>query len=275
MSSERSRIEVPFTTSSSRRLMSVASIVPEAYPSDGPATEADRTAATELIGDLLGDFLEYPATHFPGVNGEFVLVFPDISRTDAGSVLERARRAVRNRPDVPDVMVSFSAGLASNDVAEDQQRTLETARELRSDAQVKGGDRVQIQTEESSEQPTILLAEDDTLTARLIVHRLQREGYIVVHHPDGQSALEAAQEAGAGAYALAILDVKMPRMDGFELLGRIKEDPELASTPVVMLTGMGAEHDVVRALSGGADDYILKPFSPTELALRVQRLLAQ
>jgi DNA-binding response OmpR family regulator len=64
-------------------------------------------------------------------------------------------------------------------------------------------------------------------------------------------------------------------MDCFELSGQMKEDPELASTPVVMLTGMGAEHDVDRALSGGADDYILKPFSLTELALRVQRLLAQ
>ncbi len=204
-----SRIEVPFKAPSSHQLMSVASIVPEAYPTDGPTTEADRAAATGLIGDLLGDYLEYPASHFPGVNGEFVLVFPDISKTDAGSVLERARRAVRNRPDVPDVMVSFSAGLASNEVAEDQQRTLDTGRELRSDAQVKGGDRVQIQTEENSEQPTILLAEDDTLTARLIVHRLQREGHIVVHHPDDQSALEAAQEAGAGAYALAILDMKI------------------------------------------------------------------
>ena len=66
MNSERSRIEVPFIAPSSHRLMSVASIVPEAYPSDGPATEADRAAATELIGDLLGDYLEYPASHFPG-----------------------------------------------------------------------------------------------------------------------------------------------------------------------------------------------------------------
>ena len=133
---------------------------------------------------------------------------------------------------------------------------------------------MEAQPEKIHRRPTILLAEDDNLTARLIVHRLEREGYTVEHHPDGQSALDAFQAAESGTIALAILDVKMPRMDGFELLSRIKEDPTLASIPVVMLTGMGAEHDVVRALTGGADDYILKPFSPTELALRVQRLLA-
>lgn len=127
----------------------------------------------------------------------------------------------------------------------------------------------------ADERPVILLAEDDTLTARLIVHRLEREGFIVAHYPDGRSALEAAQDPDNRPFALAILDVKMPSMDGFELLGRLKEDPSLGEIPVVMLTGMGAEQDVVRALSGGADDYILKPFSPTELALRVQRLLAR
>lgn len=127
----------------------------------------------------------------------------------------------------------------------------------------------------AEDRPMILLAEDDTLTARLIVHRLEREGLVVAHYPDGQAALEAAQDPDNKPYSLAILDVKMPRMDGFELLSRLKEDSRLGDIPVVMLTGMGAEQDVVRALSGGADDYILKPFSPTELALRVQRLLAR
>lgn len=127
----------------------------------------------------------------------------------------------------------------------------------------------------ADQRPRILLAEDDALTARLIVHRLEREGYEVFHCENGQQALDSAQESDSRPFSLAILDVKMPRMDGFELLGRMKEDPRLASIPVVMLTGMGTEQDVVRALSGGADDYILKPFSPTELALRVQRLLAR
>ncbi len=129
-------------------------------------------------------------------------------------------------------------------------------------------------SEPKRDRPTIVLAEDDALTARLVVHRLEREGFAVDHFTDGRGAFEAIKAHRPDGYALVILDVKMPHMDGFEVLGRMKEDPALAETPVVMLTGMGAEHDVVRALSEGADDYILKPFSPTELTLRVQRLLA-
>ncbi|MDF1595977.1 MAG: response regulator [Acidimicrobiia bacterium] len=275
MIDDRARTEPPRPHSSKRQLMTVASIMPEAFPSEGSATPVDTETAAQLVDELLAAHLEPPATRFPGVGDEIVCVFPDLDRTEAAGFLETARLRVRNRADIPDVMVSFSAGLAADTRNDDRQLTLDTARLLRSDAQAKGGDRVQIQTEATGDRRTILLAEDDTLTDRLIIHRLQREGYVVVHHPDGQSALEAAQAAGPQPYALAIFDVKMPRMDGFELLGRFKEDPNLASTPVVMLTGMGAEQDVVRALSGGADDYILKPFSPTELALRVQRLLAK
>ncbi len=274
MIDDRARTE-PRPRSSKRQLMTVASIIPEAFPSEGTPTAADTETAAQLVDEILATHLVPPARHFPGVGDEIVCVFPDLDRAEAAGLLETARHRIRNRTEIPEVMVSFSAGLAADTRDEDRQRTLDTARLLRSDAQAKGGDRVQIQPEATGEGRTILLAEDDLLTARLIIHRLQREGYAVVHHPDGQSALEAAQAAGPQPYALAIFDVKMPRMDGFELLGRFKEDPKLASTPVVMLTGMGAEQDVVRALSGGADDYILKPFSPTELALRVQRLLAK
>ena len=171
-------------------------------------------------------------------------------------------------------MISFPTRAVTYDVTIDRPRTL-IGETTSSHCQAEGGDRVPTETGGTSGRPVILLAEDDALTARLIVHRLEREGYEVLHYPDGQAALDAAQANDAEPYALAILDVKMPRMDGFELLGRLKEDPKLAPTPVVMLTGMGSEQDVVRALSGGADDYILKPFSPTELALRVQRLLAR
>lgn len=253
----------------------IASVVAEAFASDGHVTSVDTQAAAIIVGEALTSYLAPPAAHFPGVDGELVCIFPDLGRDDAAGVLNTARRALRNRQDIPDVMVSFSAGLATTEATEDRQRTLDTARQLRTNAQSRGGDRVQIQTDAPDERPLILLAEDDALTARLIIHRLQAEGYDVAHHPDGQSALEAARSAGSEPYALAILDVKMPRMDGFELLDRLKEDPKLGSTPVVMLTGMGAEQDVARALTSGADDYILKPFSPTELALRVQRLLAK
>jgi DNA-binding response OmpR family regulator len=70
-----------------------------------------------------------------------------------------------------------------------------------------------------------------------------------------------------------LLDVNMPGMDGFELLRRIKRDPHLCDTPIVMLTASGMSRDVVEALEIGAADYITKPFSPAELMARVRRIM--
>ena len=116
----------------------------------------------------------------------------------------------------------------------------------------------------------ILVAEDDDLIAALIGHRLARDGLEVRRFTDGASALEAA---GAMRAALAILDVKMPAMDGFELLERLRAMPTWADTPVLMLTSMGNERDIARGLALGANDYMVKPFSPVELLARVNRLL--
>ncbi|GBE25825.1 alkaline phosphatase synthesis transcriptional regulatory protein PhoP [bacterium BMS3Bbin02] len=118
----------------------------------------------------------------------------------------------------------------------------------------------------------ILLAEDDELTATLIKDRLLRNGFEVVHCANGYEALKVAETQ---PFVLAILDVKMPRMDGFELLAKLRNLPQLADMPIMMLTGMGSEHDVVRGFDLGADGYVLKPFSPAELVARIDRLLAQ
>jgi DNA-binding response OmpR family regulator len=117
---------------------------------------------------------------------------------------------------------------------------------------------------------SVLLAGDDDLVAALIVDRLTRDGFEIHHFFDGESALDEAQRNPPD---LAILDVKMPKTDGFEPLGHFRATPALADLPVIVLTAMGSEHDVVRGLDLGADDYVLKPFSPTELAARVQRLV--
>ena len=116
----------------------------------------------------------------------------------------------------------------------------------------------------------ILVVEDDRVTATLIHHRLVRDGHEVVSFPDG---IEAFEWADRELFDLAILDVKVPGMDGFELLARLRAKPELVEVPIIMLTGMGSEADVIRGLELGADDYILKPFSPSELLARVRRLL--
>jgi len=125
---------------------------------------------------------------------------------------------------------------------------------------------------DSDRTKTVLVAEDDDLVAALILDRLGRDGYEMVRCRDGVEALAAAQQHPPD---VAIVDVKMPKMDGFELLTRLRENDALADVPVIVLTAMGSEHDVVRGFDLGADDYMLKPFSPTELAVRVQRLVDQ
>jgi DNA-binding response OmpR family regulator len=117
----------------------------------------------------------------------------------------------------------------------------------------------------------VLLAEDDELIASVVSHRLSREGYDVRHCADGAAALAAAAESRAD---LAVLDVKMPAMDGFELLARLRALPAWADVPVLFLTSLGGEQDLVRAFDLGANDYVLKPFSPAELVARVRRLLS-
>ncbi|MES2606632.1 MAG: response regulator, partial [Pseudomonadota bacterium] len=117
---------------------------------------------------------------------------------------------------------------------------------------------------------TILVAEDDELLANVIKHRLGREGFTVKHVTDGAAALAALDQQD---FSLVLLDVKMPMMDGFEVLTKVRLNPERANMPIIMLTAMGSEKDVVRGYDLGANDYVLKPFSPTELLAKVKRLL--
>lgn len=119
---------------------------------------------------------------------------------------------------------------------------------------------------------SVLVAEDDEISATILLHRLEKEGLEAVRYKDGQDALEAAL---ADQPDLVILDVKMPGMDGFEVLDRLRKDARFSRTPIIMLTSLGQEADVVRGFGLGADDYILKPFSPTELTARVRRLLTR
>lgn len=116
----------------------------------------------------------------------------------------------------------------------------------------------------------ILLAEDDELLARIIKHRLSREGLNVIHVEDGEKALMKLKK---GDFDLVILDVKMPVIDGFEVLENFRSDSRHGDVPVIMLTAMGSERDIVRGYDLGATDYILKPFSPVELIARVKSLI--
>lgn len=116
----------------------------------------------------------------------------------------------------------------------------------------------------------VLLVEDDDIAALLVEHRLKKEGLAVVRHSDGREGLDAALTA---SFDLVILDVKLPGMDGFEFLRRLRETDGARTLPVIILSGLDDEADIVRGLNLGADDYLAKPFSPVELMARVRRLI--
>src|SRR5262245_22644084 len=111
----------------------------------------------------------------------------------------------------------------------------------------------------------VLAVDDEPDVLRLVEIKLKKAGFEVVTARDGQEGLE---QAVAERPDVVLMDVMMPRMDGYTAAGRIKA--EVTPPPIVlMLTAKGQESDVVRGLSGGADDYIIKPFAPRELIARI------
>jgi DNA-binding response OmpR family regulator len=119
---------------------------------------------------------------------------------------------------------------------------------------------------------TILVADDDDDIRSLVVLRLQRSGYEVLSACDGEEALGLALEHVPD---LAVLDVMMPRLDGYELTRRLRADERTRGMPVILLTARVQEADVTRGFEAGADDYLRKPFSPQELGSRVQAILGR
>ncbi len=118
----------------------------------------------------------------------------------------------------------------------------------------------------------VLICDDDLLLLELMEFRLQTKGYDVVRAVDGAEALTKAR---AESPDIIVLDAMMPKSDGFEVLGRIKGDPNTSDIPVIMLTARKGERDIVSALEKGAEDYLVKPFIPEELLARLSRLLAR
>lgn len=120
--------------------------------------------------------------------------------------------------------------------------------------------------------PSILVVEDDEHIADLLRFLLERQGYQVNVRADGRSALTLINTSDT-APCMILLDVMLPFIDGFELVGAIRRRAGWESIPLVMLTAKTTEADIVRALDAGADDYIVKPFQPNELMARVRRYL--
>ena len=118
----------------------------------------------------------------------------------------------------------------------------------------------------------ILLAEDDDDIRLLVEMTLSRLGHDVLAVADGAAAIDACRDRRPD---LAVLDIGMPVVSGVDALRTIRRDPALADLPVILLTGWARPSDVEGGLEAGADNYLTKPFSPHELADRIQALLGE
>lgn len=119
-------------------------------------------------------------------------------------------------------------------------------------------------------QPYILVMEDEDALATLLQYNLEKEGYRVVVAPDGDEGMLQIDERLPD---LVLLDWMLPRLSGIEVCRRIRGKSETRNLPIIMLTARGEESDRIRGLDTGADDYLTKPFSMTELTARIRAVL--
>lgn len=119
-------------------------------------------------------------------------------------------------------------------------------------------------------RPSVLLVEDEEDIVTMLRYNLEREGFAVRATGDGEEALAMVAEAPPD---VAILDWMLPSVSGLEICRSLRRSPATRSLPVIMLTARAEEEDRVRGLDSGADDYVPKPFSPSELVARVRAVL--
>jgi two-component system alkaline phosphatase synthesis response regulator PhoP len=117
---------------------------------------------------------------------------------------------------------------------------------------------------------TVLVADDDPALRRLIETTLGSRDFDLLHAGDGEEALRIARQQHP---ELVLLDVNMPKLNGFEVCRQLKNQPDTAGIKVVMLTARGADVDRAKGRDAGADDYFIKPFSPVKLLNKVYALL--
>lgn len=117
----------------------------------------------------------------------------------------------------------------------------------------------------------ILIVDDEAVAIRILQHTLHKNGHTVYAAGGSEEALRLAQDAH---YALMILDISMPKMDGVELLSVLRRMPAHAETPIIMLTASSQDEDRIRAMEAGANVFMTKPFSSREIIRAVDKLLA-
>jgi len=118
---------------------------------------------------------------------------------------------------------------------------------------------------------TILVVDDEPALLRLMSFLLQRKGYVMLTATNGEEALDVVREQRPD---LVVLDIMMPRLDGYEVAAAIRADPQIADLPIIMLSAKAQEEDIERGRAAGVDIYITKPFEPEALAATVAAFLS-
>jgi len=206
---------------------------------------------------------------------EFNVLLPDTDPAGATMALGKALLALRENPldlgKQPPLALGFSAGIAPIIPGKSVEEVLAEADRHLHLAQETGGGRVVSSDDKLvPSRRKILVADDDELMRMVLEALLKREGYEPLLFADGRAAVEAA---AVNSVSMVITDGSMPVMNGFELVERVRKLPGYANVPIVMLTSMGSDKDVVRGFELGVDDYVVKPFSSAELLARIRRLL--
>lgn len=117
---------------------------------------------------------------------------------------------------------------------------------------------------------SILIIEDDQTTQHIIRHFLEKDGFSVASAGDAEEGLRLAKN---NPPSLVLLDLMLPGMSGFQILSRLKQDADLASIPVVIISSLIQEDSIMKALTSGAIDYVTKPISPVVLVTKIKLLL--
>lgn len=211
---------------------------------------------------------------------EFVVVMYGMTRSDAvariATVLEDFRAVTFATPEGA-VSVSFSAGVAElGDDGLDLQRLSQAAAGAVRKSKATGGERVLgagWTDEDNSQVVDVVLIEDDEVLAEVLVHALYTRGLRVVHLTDGKEALARLTGATRLRARVVVLDVDIPSLNGFDVLGQLRACGVLSHLRVLMLTAHAGEQEVLASLRQGAFDHIAKPFSLPILMQRIRRAL--
>jgi two-component system, cell cycle response regulator len=208
---------------------------------------------------------------------EFVAILPMTDLKGAVNLMNSlldAFREIRFEPAGHDPFVmTFSAGVVDADPRKSLEEVVAEADHFLYEAKESGRARVVSSADRFSPRARlrrVLITDDDKVMGEMMRERLKQEGFETELATDGESALT---RLGAEDFALLLLDIQLPGMDGLDVLRRIRHDAANARLPVILVSGLDSEADVVRGFELGANDYLTKPFTPGELVARVRNLL--